>query len=994
MAAWWWEDEEDWEQSFLAAPSAAAAAATPAEQENFPAVRLPVRFEILIGGTWQDVTVPYLAQGPDLVSSLTGQVYGRDTPQIKRGRADESGNVTASSLGFTVNNRQGIYSPRNFNSPYYGLFGENVQIRCYLPAQVALDMGDGTAGETGTPTPATAPATSQLMITGDIDIRFDADMNSWCERDLCSRYAVTGNQRSWALGVEYDGTLSLWTSPDGTQGTRIQHTSTEPIPTQPGRRAIRVTVDVDNGAGGHDVAFYTSDTISGSWTQLGATVTTTGTTSLYSAPSAPLELGGLLDGLNDQFLSGCGGRLYAFELRSGIGGTVVANPNFTTGTVGAGTFTDTVTAAANTFTIAAPAMILDRDYRFWGEASDLPPKWDPSGRDVWVPLGAQGILRRLNQRDRPLKSPMRRGVEALQLSQPTEYWPLEDASGSTSFASGLAGRLPIRWTGSPDVAASSDFVASGALPKLGSGVLVAPVTSYVPTNDLAVRFLLGSPAGGSANTASVISLSFTGTLARLEWRWSTTSGGSFSVTGYDADGVSVWTPTTTIGLNGTLKRLSFELEQQGPNIALTQWETDVGEEGAAGIGDSLSGYSFGRLTKIVFNGSGTLTDTVIGHVQVHTDAPDVTDLSSELTGWDGEAAGQRIKRLCREEGIAFEAIGNIGFSEGGLSFVPADSGVTRMGVQGQKTFLALVTECAEADMGMLYEPRRLFGLGYRSRLSLYNQTPAITIDYAANELARVPEPVGDDQQTTNAVTVTRTGGTSATAELSVGRMSTADPTTEGPQAGVGRYEESVTINVHSDDDLPDQAGFRVALGTVDEDRYPTIAVSRENRAVVANPTLSAAVKRAEAGDRIVITNPPSWMGPQEISQIIQGHTEQLGWFTHAFVFNTSPESGYRVGVVDGDGLIDTGGSEVRYEIDHAATSMSVRTTVGAALWTTDPADWPFDITVFGERMTVTAVSAATGNTQVFTVTRSVNGVVRGHRAGEPVTVADPIIIGL
>jgi hypothetical protein len=62
-------------------------------------------------------------------------------------------------------------------------------------------------------------------------------------------------------------------------------------------------------------------------------------------------------------------------------------------------------------------------------------------------------------------------------------------------------------------------------------------------------------------------------------------------------------------------------------------------------------------------------------------------------------------------------------------------------------------------------------------------------------------------------------------------------------------------------------------------------------------------------------------------------------------------------------------------------------------WSTDPTDVPWDVTVGGERMTVTEVTGA-DSPQTWTVTRSVNGVVKSHAAGADVRLADPMIVAL
>jgi hypothetical protein len=64
------------------------------------------------------------------------------------------------------------------------------------------------------------------------------------------------------------------------------------------------------------------------------------------------------------------------------------------------------------------------------------------------------------------------------------------------------------------------------------------------------------------------------------------------------------------------------------------------------------------------------------------------------------------------------------------------------------------------------------------------------------------------------------------------------------------------------------------------------------------------------------------------------------------------------------------------------------------VWTTDGAEVPFDVYVGGERMTVSAIGADTANVQTFTVTRSVNGVVKSHDAGSPIRLWNSARYGL
>ncbi|GAB3656439.1 hypothetical protein [Glycomyces tarimensis] len=80
-------------------------------------------------------------------------------------------------------------------------------------------------------------------------------------------------------------------------------------------------------------------------------------------------------------------------------------------------------------------------------------------------------------------------------------------------------------------------------------------------------------------------------------------------------------------------------------------------------------------------------------------------------------------------------------------------------------------------------------------------------------------------------------------------------------------------------------------------------------------------------------------------------------------------------------------------ITDADTSILVSSDTGNALWTTEPSDFPFNVVIGGEVMTVTAITGHT-SPQTFTVARSVNGVTKTHQAGSDVRLATPPRVGL
>src|SRR5690606_32811580 len=118
---------------------------------------------------------------------------------------------------------------------------------------------------------ASTPDHASLDITGDLDIRVIVAADTWTPAGtsvLVSKYEPSGNQRSYRMNITAAGLVSIILSPDGTANATTS--STVPVPFPDGQPAsLRVTVDVDNGSGGHTVTFYTgtADSLDGPWTQ-------------------------------------------------------------------------------------------------------------------------------------------------------------------------------------------------------------------------------------------------------------------------------------------------------------------------------------------------------------------------------------------------------------------------------------------------------------------------------------------------------------------------------------------------------------------------------------------------------------------------------------------------------------------------------------------------------------------------------------------------------
>lgn len=225
-----------------------------------------------------------------------------------------------------------------------------------------------------------------------------------------------------------------------------------------------------------------------------------------------------------------------------------------------------------------------------------------------------------------------------------------------------------------------------------------------------------------------------------------------------------------------------------------------------------------------------------------------------------------------------------------------------------------------------------------------------------------------------------------TAAKGLGSLSTDDP-----PDGVGRYSTSVDLSLEGDDQLPDQAQWRLNLGTVNEARFPSVKVHLYSNEF--DDALRASALAVDVGARLVINDPSADLPPEAVDQLVIGYSEEFDQFEHVITYVCRPYAPWRVLTLNDDnfGRLQTGGSTLAADATSTATSLSV--TSSGQVWSTAAGDLPFDVLVAGERVTVTAVSGTT-SPQTFTVTRSVNGVVKAQTTGAVVELPSTSVIGL
>lgn len=200
---------------------------------------------------------------------------------------------------------------------------------------------------------ADTPDAVSLDITGNIDIRAVIDFPDYSDgnQTLVAKYTGTGNQRSYALRIDGSGNLAMLYSLTG--AVALTATATTSIYSVGAQDGSPVTVRVTRESGTGIITFYIGNELEpdpASWTQIGSTVA--GTAGALFSGTALLEVGTLNAGASDM---STGNILFA-QVRSGLAGPIVANPDFTAQPPGTLSFVD---STGKTWTMRGDSEIVE-----------------------------------------------------------------------------------------------------------------------------------------------------------------------------------------------------------------------------------------------------------------------------------------------------------------------------------------------------------------------------------------------------------------------------------------------------------------------------------------------------------------------------------------------------------------------------------------------------------------------------------------------------------
>jgi hypothetical protein len=873
----------------------------------------------------------------------------RNEVTITRGKPDGGqSQAQPGHMALVLDNGDGALTPGLATSTYYPHVKRGLPVRhsVHFSAPYLACSPGNSAG---------TPEAPSLDITGDTYWGFEFlapfRLPQLPGREMGSKFQFAG-QFSWEIEtLESSGAIVLRWSADGSASFSATSTAGIPCPDS-GVHSLAIHLDVNNGSGGNTVRFWAAKgtlaelesqlAVDETVVRLGDPVTAGGTTSVFVSTSR------VLIGSHSM-------NVRRFRLRSGDWtGTIVADPDFTSQVVGATSFADGA-AVAKTWTLNGAAEITDRRVRFLGQLAGNVPKWPGNGvpGTATVDWDVQGVLRRLRTGAKLLNSPLTRLVTSrvnAGVGAVDAYWPMEDGTLSTRFSSGLVGG-PAMFANGDALAFASDssFPGATALPKWSSGsgswTGVVPAPAVAPTTanwSVDMFFRIDTPVANPAVT-HLISVTNTGTsqewlvaINDTEWQLTATS-----TTGF--------TPTTVVSnITGVIPAffggwvlLHLREVQSGGNVA---WEFSLVPESTGGNSQVTGTFAgtVGRIARL-HNGFAVPSGGVsFGHAIASHDRT-LGWLAPADTAYIGEPATSRIFRLCYEEQVPLTLDGLYTGTDGWNTRAPViDVGLTPMGGQEAKSLLDLLQECADVDGGILADSQALLGLTYRAGRSLQNQAPALSL---TSEVVNPLEPTDDDKGLVNSATVTRTNGGSGMFE---------DVTSI---AELGLYDDSVTLNVWSDDQTEDHASWRVHEATWPEMRVPVLTAE-----LAKNTSSEADWVDAAIGDVVEATALPVEYPDRSLSQLIDGYAETISPFLWTLAMNVRPSGPWNVGIVDDASATpalaraDTDGCTLGATINTSATTVLLASS--GARFTTDPTHFPFDILVDGEQMTVTAIAGA------------------------------------
>ncbi len=927
-------------------------------------MKTDVHVDLLYSSKWNDITSDVLVE---------------DEIQIIHGRQSETLKCPPSQMTLAINNTDGNYTSRNPNSALYGLIGRNQPIRCYVGLteddfERTVGSGWGTSSD-GRVWSATGVGSGSTSVSGGLGVHVQTttvgyrlqvlatanDRNLY--RDCEARVLFDFNASSITGGdIEPANLILRYQDINNYYFLRVVINSSEAI-----------TLQIRKFVGGVESNVTDALTHSLVWDGTALMVSFVAEGNMLAAKLWNPANGEPFDYdlvTSDSDLTDPG----SVGIRSGVG---------------SGNSNSTPTFSYDNLEV--------RSYRFIGEVEAWPQSWEPSQKFAKSAITAYGLTRRLNGTGSiaSRKSALLDFYESVS-PQPTYYWTLEDqpTSFTASSAPATIGDIPLRYTipsavvrgeVSPPGALSGTKLITGwdpnsgdAAPTLEAAIAVASSATSLTYDFWFIADVATAPSG-TAGAQFIISITNGSVVTTdLNLIYHPPSSEQFAYVRVDST-----YPSAPEGLalsnvfDGDPHNVRVRIAESGSNTGIEVWVdgTSLGTK-------TVTSHLIPAATRMVVHtnqsiwldnagSSNGMLQMSLSHfaMWVSTSAPD--SAYEPGIAYSGETASERLTRIGEDEGISVTVAGPTDLPMG-----PQEAGV-----------LAQLQSAASLDGGILHDSRVILGLDYVATGGLLNQGVTFAASYPDKDITPPLVATEDSDHIANDVTAKGNDGAFARVVQEDGPLNVQEPSTDPD--GVGRYAVQIDFNVEDSDDLIQLAAWRKHLGTWDEARYPSIRCDLTAYVKDAKLYLYNSVMGANTGNRFTVDDPPIWVAPNVIDQIIQGYSETIGSHHHYTDFFCSPFGPYETGLLAQD-HIDSGTATLNASYDSDDVSLSVATT--GARWidsATYSAMFPFDIIVGGEVMTVTAISG-TSSPQTFTVTRSVNDVVKSQSSGTEVHVYKPL----
>lgn len=594
--------------------------------------------------------------------------------------------------------------------------------------------------------------------------------------------------------------------------------------------------------------------------------------------------------------------------------------------------------------------VIDGETVLTGEMASWRPERDVGG-DAWTKAEVGGVLRRIGRGKDAFRSPLRR---AYAFEPPACYWPLDDPKGTTV----LDGTSPLVLING-DLELGGDFGVAGATSSLWPGLNVDGIDNF--------GAYLRSDFDSAPFTSAGYQVEFSG---RYHNATPDTPAGLVTVLTTGSMGVLTFTLNPELW-DGQSHHVAFRLQQTGPlEVTITRYR-----EGVFYSTEILSSIdTIGVPFAVEIARGGAVTPEAypsLSSIALYPGFSDPVVRGPAAKAWFGETAGNRFVRVSGEQGITPTVVGTA-------------SDTVPMGEQPLDTFLGILDEIARTDDASIFETRGSVGLTMRTGAARMNQAPTFTVSYLG-EVQPPLRPEYGDRGIRNDVTAQGSVGPDQRVEQTTGPRNIQAP--EDDPQGVGRYATSIDVNPSTVEALYNAAGWRVAVGCFDGTWYAEITVDLD-----AAPHLTDDVALIDIGDVLELTDTPEDESLDSFRGLVVGIRNKTETHRRLVTFYCIPAEPYQTGVLattTGDtnpfvGHLDTDGTDTMAAVAVGATSFNVGTTTGP-LWTLDTDDFPFDVIVDGQRVSVSAIRSYIKDPFTRTVS---NGWGTEPSSGIPWTLAN------